>query len=103
MTTEKIAQPGPMEQWVRANWQHVDEDAPALIFAREQDAEHDRLIEQNAALLAALEAIEQRGNAWLAGDHDYGTPYADRPEGDRAANSMLAIARAAISLAKAGA
>lgn len=54
MTTEKIAQPGPMEQWVRANWQHVDEDAPALIFAREQDAEHDRLIEQNAALLAVL-------------------------------------------------
>ena len=51
---------------------------------------------EDAAMRAALERIVKRCGEWLSNDHDYSTAYADRPEGDRAANEMLTIARAAL-------
>ena len=62
----------------------------------QQDEKIAALTAELAAAREALLAIVRRGDSWLANDHDYGTAYKDRPEGDRVANAMLAAARAAL-------
>lgn len=65
----------------------------------ELDRMHDAITDRDARIIVletALQQIKTRGDQWLANDHDYSTPYADRPEGDRVASSMHAVARAAL-------
>ena len=83
---------------------HLRNDMPAVDEAwagidsklRQQDAERAADKARIAELEAALRKILARGEEWLRNDHDYSTAYADRPEADRAANTMQGIARAAL-------
>ena len=79
MTDDTLTtQPGPLEQFALERNYDEKRDGAVIFdtndyfaFAREQDAERDRLCKVNAQLLAALEATPCTGGVYEYGEHVY--------------------------------